>query len=246
MTAAVARRNREREGAGKSDRSWIKHSFCEKAAGAQVAAFHRLFPDARMILIDGNAGDGIGVKMQQDDLFDGPRHSKPTPKMLSDLGVQHDAKVCLCERDSVKRRALRACFPNAIVVANHREAADIALGGFNYAFWLSDPNGCAGHGVDQMRRVAMQILRSDFVVVSNELALSRFIGVAHSPYWVKHQAYVPMLQPSWWLQQLPKRFLARTELVKQSPGFHFRLLVISDYLTEGVRRWRNVEIVERK
>jgi hypothetical protein len=246
MTAVVARRNREREGAGKSDHSWIKHSYCGKAAGAQVAAFHRIFPDARMILIDGNAGDGVGVTVNQGDLFDGPRYSKPTPRMLSDLGMQHGATVCLCERDPVKRRSLRVFFPNAIVVASHRQAADIALRGFNYAFWLSDPNGCAGHGIDQMRRVAMGILRSDFVVVSNECALNRFVGVAHSPYWAKHQVYVPMLQPAWWLQKLPKRFLARTELVKQSPGFHFRLLVISDFITEGVRWLRNVQVFERK
>jgi hypothetical protein len=54
-----------------------------------------------------------------------------------------------------------------------------------------------------------------------------------------------MLQPSWWLQQLPKRYLARTPVVKQSANFHFRLLVISSFITDGVRRLRNIEVIEQ-
>jgi hypothetical protein len=238
-------RKRNREGAGRSERSWIKHAFAGKAAAAQVAAFRRLFPNARMILIDGNAGDGGGVELAQKDLFIGAQLSKPTPHMLADLAARYGATLCLCECDANKRRTLRALFPSAIIFASHRQAADAALDGFNYALWLSDPCGPKGQGVGQMRRVAMQILRSDFVVVSNEIALTRFIGVAQYPQFYKHQVYVPMLEPAWWLQQLPKRYLARAPLIKQSNAFHFRLLVISDFLTDGVRRMHNIEIIER-
>lgn len=234
-----------REGAGKSDYSWIKHGFVKRAAAAQVAAFRQKFPGAQIILIDGNAGDGEGVEMQQRDLFVNQCESEPTPRVLADLATAYGATLCLCERVAGKRSKLKARFPDAVIVPDHKAAAALALRGFNYALWGSDPCGPAGHGLDQMRRVAMGILRSDFIVVSNEGALGRFIGVAHCPNWQKHQAYTLQLAPAWWLAQLPKRYLARTPLIKQSQNFHFRLLIISDFIADGVSRMRNVEIIER-
>jgi len=215
------------------------------AVGAQVAAFRRLFPDARMALIDGNAGDGVGVETGQADLFDGVRQSRPTPRLLADLARKHNATLCLCECDRVKRKMLIEGFPAATVVSSHREAAAFALKGFNYALWLSDPCGYAGHGVEHMRTVA-DIFHSDFIIILNELALERVRGARGSPHWLPHQKYTPMLQPSWWLQQLPKRYLARSPLINQSPGFHFRLLVASNFLTDGVKRMRKVEIITRQ
>jgi hypothetical protein len=240
-------RRRGREGAGKSDHSWIKHEMIGSVVGAQVAAFRRIFPDARMALIDGNAGGGVGVETRQADLFDGVRHSRPTPRLLTELARNHDAAVCLCERDRAKRNILTKEFPAATVVSSHREAAAFAVNPpFQYALWLSDPCGYSGHGIEHMRAVALTILRSDFVIVLNQGALERALAVNHSPYWRAHQKYTPMLQPPWWLQQIPKRFLARSDLVKQSSNFHFRLLVVSDFLTDGVRRMRKVEIITRQ
>jgi hypothetical protein len=236
---------RNREGAGKSVHSWIKHDFIKKAAGAQVAAFRQKFPHAQIILIDGNAGDGAGVEMQQRDMFVRSCESEPTPQVLADLAATYHATLCLCEHDVGKRRMLKARFPDVRIVPDQAAAADLALRGFNYALWTSDPCGPKGHGLYSMSRIALGLLRSDFIVVSNEGALSRFIGVAHCPSWQKHQVYTLQLDPAWWLAQLPKRYLARSPLINQSQNFHFRLLVISDFLTEGVRRMRNVEIIER-
>lgn len=235
----------KREAFGFSPHSWIKHEIAAKAVGGQVAAFCMRFPAAKKLLIDGNAGDGLGVELEQRDLFM-TKCSRATARLLDELAEEHGATLCLVEKNRDKRRSLIARFPKAIVVASHKEAADLALdGGYNFVLWLSDPCGPAGHGVDEMHRVAMRILYSDFVIVLNERALHRFQAVTHSSYWFPHQKYIQMLEPKWWLGQLPKRYLARTPLIKQSGNFHFRLLVISDYLTHGVQRLRKVEIVPR-
>jgi hypothetical protein len=243
---------RDKEKRGKSDRSWIKHGMAAKVVGAQVGAFRYRFRGARIILIDGNAGDGYGVELQQFDLF-GIHTSKPTPRILADLADEHDCTLCLCEARQKKRVLLREQFPQAIITATHREAALLAIGGaYDYALWLSDPCGYAGHGVEHMSTIAIpmcgkvqRIMRSDFVIIFNEQAIHRVIGASHSPYWYPHQKYAPMLEPAWWLQQLSKRFLARTPVIKQSPGFHFRMMVVSDFLTDGVTRLRGVEIIPR-
>jgi hypothetical protein len=245
---------REKEKRGKSDHSWIKHGMAKKVVGAQVGAFRYRFPDANMILIDGNAGDGYGVELQQFDLFDGVTNSKPTPHILADLAREYGCTLCLCEAKRKKRELLSEQFPNALIVATHREAAALAIsGGHDYVLWLSDPCGYAGHGVEHMRRLTMpmqgkvqRIMRSDFVIIFNELAVNRVVGARDAPEWQPHQKYVPMLQPTWWLQQLPKRYLARTPVIKQSSGFHFRLMVVTDFLTDGVKRLRHVEIIPRQ
>jgi hypothetical protein len=231
---------------GFTDHSWIKHDMADKAVSAQVGAFRRLFPTARMLLIDGNAGDGNGVALNQFDLFSGVRTSRSTAMLLHDLAHRHNATLCLCERDRAKRHRLSLQFPDAAILDDHARAAEFALTGFNYCLWLSDPCGYAGHGTEHMRKIATQILRSDFVIVMNELALRRVAGVAGSPYWQTHQKYTPMLAPTWWLRELPKRFLARTPVVKQSTGFHYRLMVVTNYLTDGVRRIHNLEIIPRE
>jgi hypothetical protein len=165
--------------------------------------------------------------------------------LLADLAEKYGATLCLCERNGLKRLSLARSFPGATIVATHAEAAALALTGFNHVLWLSDPCGYAGHGVEHMRAVAMRIPRSDFVIVFNALALDRVVGAKHSPYWAPHQKYAPMRLPAWWLAQIPKRFLARTPVIKQSAGFHFRMLVVSDFMTDGVRRLRNIEIIPR-
>jgi hypothetical protein len=244
---------RDKEKLGKSDHSWIKHGMAERVVGAQVGAYRYRFPDAKMLLIDGNAGDGFGVELQQFDLFDGVRKSKATPHILAELADAHSCTLCLCEAKREKRRLLRGQFPEALIVASQCEAATFAVrGGYDYAMWLSDPCGYAGHGVEHMRRLTVpmsnnvqRIMRSDFVIIFNEHAVNRVVNVRHSPYWQTHQKYAPMLQPAWWLQQLSKRYLARTPVIKQSNNFNFRLLVISDFITDGVKRLRNIEIIPR-
>jgi hypothetical protein len=243
-----------KQGKGKSDHSWIKHGMAQRVAGAQVGAFRFRFPDAKIILIDGNAGDGFGVPLDQFDLFLGFTASKPTPRMLADLAEQHGCTLCLCELKRKKREMLRDQFPDAVIVGTHEEAAALATSGdYDYVLWLSDPCGYAGHGVEHMRAVATvnstkklpRILRSDFAIIFNELAIRRVAGAKHAPDWQPHQKYTPMIEPAWWLQQLPKRYLARTPVIKQSSGFHFRMMVATDFITNGVNRMRNVEVITR-
>jgi hypothetical protein len=239
------RRNRDREGAGKSDHSWIKQGMVGKIVGAQVGAFRQSFPETKMVLVDGNAGDGLGVELEQGCLF-GTNLSRPTPLLLAELSECHNTTLCLCDEDREKRASLRSLFPAATIFGSHREVADFVLReGFGYVLWLSDPCGPKGQGVDAMCLVATRVRRSDFVIVLNEHTLNQFESAAHSPFWAKHQKYVPMREPMWWLGKLAKRYLARTSLVKQSPRFHFRVLIISNWIADGVRRMRKVEIIER-
>src|SRR5215471_920210 len=169
----LPRRNRERE--GKSARSWIKHEFIAKVAGSYIAAYRVSHPRDRVILIDGNAGDGQGVP-RNPDLFDRAEYSRPSPEIVTALAEDvGNADVLLCEKDKHKRKQLYARFPKAMIVATHDEVVPNILPEHRYALWISDPCGPAGHGIDHMRAVSKRV-RCDFVVVFNEGIIGRFNG----------------------------------------------------------------------
>ena len=75
-------RKRRREGAGWSEHSWIKHDMAAKPVLGQAAAFRARFPDARILLIDANAGDGVGVEKRRPDLFDPTVVSRPSSQLM--------------------------------------------------------------------------------------------------------------------------------------------------------------------
>jgi hypothetical protein len=236
---------KNREGAGKSQNSWIKHNFFAKVVAAQVAAaFRSRAAPSRAILIDGNAGDGGGVILNQADLFDGAVCSQSSAALLMRLGREYGATVCLCDKDIRKRETLFRLFPSATIVESHAQIPRLAQN-YNYALWLSDPCGPAGHGMEYMRAVANSILRSDFVIAFNEGSVTRMLGTKSG--WDTHcTKYGPMMDPQWWISQLGKRYLARTPIIKQSEAFRFRLLVASHYLADAILRIQNVEIIRKE
>jgi hypothetical protein len=240
----ISTRSRDREKAGKSEHSWIKHGMLDKIATSQIAAFRFKFPDRSAMLIDGNAGDGEGVDKNQRDFFKGEIQSKPTAELLCDLADTFGADVCLCERKQYKREKLSRLFPNRMILEDHARAPSLIV--HDYTLWVSDPNGPKDHGVEHMAAVARRVQFSDFVIVLNEGALGR-IGSTEDALWqVSRERYLWMLEPAEWLQRIPKKFLARTPVIRQSSNFHYRLMVISNYLTDAVHRLRHVEIIARE
>lgn len=242
---SVARPNRAK---GKSENSWVKHGMIGKAVGGQVGAARMLFPKRRLLLIDANAGDGDGVSTLQFELFSGElRGSRPTPQLMVELAQSvGNADVCLVECSRAKRSKLWQRFghnKNVKIVASHAEIAAVIRPEHGYGLWLSDPCGPAGHGVEYMRLINNHLL-CDFVVVFNEGNVMRALCTTHG--WETYiKRYGNMIQPQWWLEQLEKPYMARTRIIPASQNFHYRVLVISKFLSQAVRRSPFVELIDR-
>jgi hypothetical protein len=237
---------------GRTDNSWIKHKLVGKPAWAQCAAYRAVWPDERILLIDGNAGDGIGVASDQIDLFDGQIISCPTPSLLADIAdALGNADLWLCEKNPDKRSDLREQFPEATILSNHDHVAEHLrhLGQpYRYALWLSDPCGPSAQGVDAMRALGACCSRCDYVVILNEGSIVRMQSTKPASLrWATHRTkYPPMLDPQWWLENLNRRYLARTRVIHQSAGFNFRILVVANYLADAAHRPPFVEMFERR
>jgi hypothetical protein len=213
----------ERANAGRSEGSWIKHSLLSKIVEAQVRTAHL---HDKLLLIDANAGDGIGV------LHDGVV-STPTPQIVTNIAFAVSADVCLCDASRRQRLLLRKRFPSALIAETHSDVVDVVrAGGYDYVLWLSDPCGYTGHGVGAMRIVARDVAASDFIVVFNEGSVLRRINHAAR----RQKIYGELQHASFWLQQLQKNYLARTSVINQSRGFRYRVLVVSNELSDAAHR----------
>lgn len=240
-------RKRRREGAGWSEHSWIKHDMAAKPVLGQAAAFRARFPDARILLIDANAGDGVGVEKRRPDLFDPTVVSRPSSQLMCELAERiGNATVVLCERDHNKRVALWHRYGAiATIVADHREIPCVVRPEHRYALWLSDPNGPSGHGIPHMRAVADRVL-CDFVVIFNEGAVNRMRGTQGDKWETSRARYGHMKDPQWWLEALNKQAMSRTRKIPQSQGFHFRVLVIANWFADAARRHPFIEVINRE
>lgn len=229
------RRNRDRENAGKSARSHEKHGLIRKAVQGQVFAFHTLSKGrGRILLIDGNAGDGEGVPEDQADLF-GDNPSCATAELMVTIGHSRaNIDVVLCEKNPAKRSKLIDRFPNITIIPDHKDAPDCVTRFHIYALWLSDPCGPAEQGIEPMSELAKRI-KSDFVATFNEGFLIRLKGTK-AGWETSKELYLPRERPEWWMTTLQRRHMARTRLIKGSESFHYRVLVISNFLTDPVKR----------
>jgi hypothetical protein len=245
------KRNRKRENAGKSEASWQKHNIFEKAASGQINAWHVSHPDGKIAIVDANAGDGEAVSRPQGDLFD-DNLSLPTPALAVSLAAKRHADVFLCEKHDAKRRLLKARFPSATILADHA-LVPARLNGYRYALIISDPNGPGDQGIEYLQAIARQMHQADFIISFCEGFLHRVNGVAppigdasdtpqRRAWEVSRQRYLPRLVPQWWTTTLSRRHLARTMLIKASPGYHYRVLVIANYLSHAVQRHPFVEV----
>jgi hypothetical protein len=242
---SFSRRHRDRHGAGKSDRSYIKHEFVEKIVASQVNAYRVSHPNHKVVLFDGNAGDGEGVLIDtyQEDMFVGEILSHPTPEILTDIAAQvGNVDVVLCEKVYAKRVKLYSRFPTAQIVGHHREAPSVLRPDHHYALWLSDPVGPRDHGVEHMCKVAAKVA-ADFVIILNEGACRRINGTTSTgASETMRDLYSAHIDPQWWRETLGKRYVARTMQIGASNAFRFRIMVVADDLANSCVRYPFVEI----
>src|SRR5262245_2464497 len=235
---------RNREGAGHSRRSWIKHNFVAKIAASYIAAYRTRHPDDRILLIDGNAGDGKGVEKDV-DLFDRSIMSKPTPQILMDCAeFAANADIVLCEMDQHKRKELWKQFPETTIVASHPEIISQLRPYHRYAVWISDPCGPKGHGIEQMRQINRRVM-CDFIVILNEGSIKRVMGTTSDKWKTSRQLYGSLIDAQWWLTQLDKRWVAQSDVIRASPNFHYRVWAISDFLADCTKRPPFTQHIER-
>lgn len=167
-------------GKGANEASYIKHDTFWSLSIAQFRiAMLFLRPGDRMAIIDMHAGDGKGVLASQPDLFRGPKSiaSAATAIRLADA-ARREGVICdvfLCERNRVSRRELVNQFSGVQIIGNHATLPDLTK--YRWALTLNDPNGPRDHGDDVLRRIAKEVPLSDFLIVVNEIALDRIVGV---------------------------------------------------------------------
>lgn len=231
-----------RAGAGFSENSWKKHEVVKQAATGQLAMARIVFPAARMVIIDGNAGEGMGVEPAQRDLFMDVR-SESTPELAVRLGQDFQCEVILCEKRSERRLKLIERFGRETFVTildDHSKAPKlVSERGYQYSLAISDPCGPAGHGVEQfLQQISRIVKRADFISILNMKFLFRLDGVMKpNPGWDKSkERYSPMRHASYWMQVLGRRRASQTETINSSSGFAWRMFVVANHLSSAVKR----------
>lgn len=229
------KRDRTREGIGKSERSHIKHNLIKRVVGGQIGAY-RLKNKGRIVIIDGNAGDGQGVDLPQIDLFDSNRSittAELAVRIAEDVG---NAEVILCDRNKERRTSLSGRFADVTILKDNALASDAIPPDCHYAIWISDPCGPAGHGVEAMRAVADR-LRSDFVIAVNEGSIRRIAGTDSELWSTSRERYAQMIEsPRWWADRLGRERLTRTPIINGASNFKYRIIVAANVLSDAARR----------
>ena len=234
------KRNRSREGAGESSASYIKHNYLRQPVFGQAFSYRQTHPQDAIVLVDGNAGDGNGVPQAQLDLF-GENLSCATPALLVGIAQKiGNCNVLLCEKDRSRRGELRVKFPNITVIDNHENVAEL-VNGYRYGIWLGDPCGPASQGMDAMRRFGSK-LRSDFVVTYNAGFVEERLAGVKSGWEKAQQLYLPLSDPDTWLRHLSRSHMSRTPVINASASFRYRILVITNWLSDAAKR-RPFEVV---
>jgi hypothetical protein len=231
---------------GKTEHSFRKHALLQRVLESQFYA-HARGRKAPVLLLDLTAGDGNGVALPQQDLFLTAVESWTTPALLTRLAQGHpNVQVVLCEKVGRRRALLQEKFPGATVLEHSALAPSWITATIGYCLVVSDPNGLRDHNLAAMAAIAQQLPRSDFILTFNEWSLKRLLGVmpptpeAHHivrDAWAAQEAYRWMQDPQAWKARLRKNYYARTRtLIQASPNYRYRMLVVSNYLGDAVRR----------
>lgn len=247
------KRCRVNDGAGKSETSWEKHVLMAKALAAQAAKAAEAFRRGRGVIVDMHAHDGGQVDSSQRSLFEDP--SGTSSAVMALLTAQlHRCDLVLCESHRQRLHRLRLRI-NPLAAArgvpvrflnNHHKLLDLDWSPWAWAIVLNDPNGPSAHGVDVMTHIAsLPRLRSDFIVMVNEGALSRIHGVRPTVQQTDlvhangaqiialrraKDVYAWMSDPQQWRERLGKRYVAQSVNVTNGKGYRGRLLLLSDSL----------------
>jgi len=218
---------------GCSQGSWKKHELIEIVAKAQDAAFAQMYPGAKMLFADMHAGVGDGIEKPQLDLL-GKNLSISTAELLFRMGCMRECDVVLCEEKPERRERLHRRFPDTEILENHKLLPK-RVAGYDYALCISDPNGPASQGVDIMHQISETVPFADFVCTLNVGFIRRVNGTG-SRWETAKGRYGEMDDPDWWLAHVRRKHLAQTSIIHGSNGFRYRILVVSNGLTQPCRR----------
>lgn len=235
------------KGVGRSQGTFKKHVLIRTACEGQVFAFLVKHPESNILLIDGNAGDGLGAKRPQGSFFD-DNASIPTSEILVRLAKKIKDRcgrvnVLLCERKPEARVSLERRFsgvPNVMILKNHDKAPRY-IRGCDYVLWISDPNGPSDQGVEAMRACANIQPKTDFVIVFNKHSLHAICGTDkarkasngyHEKYSWMYNWEDGMPARSEWCRRLGKKKFACTRSILGGGRFYYHILVVTNHLSK--------------
>lgn len=211
-----------------------------------------------------HAGDAKGVPHPQGDFFR-VNESTTTPAMFERLSEKYGFPVLLCEKDKKSRASLAERFEDfaVAVIGDHAKAPDF-IEALNprpgWAVCISDPNGHGSLGVEHMARLGRLIPRMDFVIVYPQGSMERVKGVCDNwrdrvddapqtvlncfkseevAGWMlgdeldKHGDFLPSPE---WVHRLDRSRMAVTRVINASRNFRYRVMVVSNYLPQGITR----------
>lgn len=189
--------------------------------------------------------------MPQLELFGSPP-TWPTPflamRLAQDIG---NTDVILCEADRRARDALAERFPAARLLPDYAQVPGALQGNYRWALVINDPCGHGHHGIDMLEQLTPH-MRLDTIVVFNEASYRRHMGVneqgklTDNPRVAASRAarekYLWMAEPKNWASKLGARQMARSMPLKGSPGFHYRIFVLSHTLSQTLRHptWERI------
>lgn len=237
------------DGKGESEFSGIKHASIERIIRGQEAIARRILPfDASIALTDMHAADGFGSKAIQLDLLRGGE-SKATAVQIVECALRlrragyHAVEVYLCEKNNSRRTLLAARFrdvPGLRILKDHSELPSFRP--FIWALILNDPNGPGDHGDDTLQRIAKECRRADFLIVVNEGACERILGVRQpsanpkAVRWSRDPASIAAqhariawrLKPDEWGRRLGRRSVMVARSLYGCRGMKGRILLVSN------------------
>lgn len=249
---------------GRTPESWRKHEIIELAELTFLGAAAEIFRGTRGIIIDMHAGDADGVPHPQGDLFH-DNFSSTTPAIAERIVRQHPVTVLLCEKHRRRRESLAKRFGTFSIIGDHAGAYEFVDGLRLRPVWgvcVSDANGHGKMGIEHMQRLGKLMPRLDFVIVFPQGGARRHIALdkngkeddnpqvkgareAVEKYeWMLStdmDRFGHVLPSIEWADRLGRRMMAVTRLISASPGFAFRVIVVSNYLPHGITRNRRYQ-----
>lgn len=261
------KRNRLRDGAGKSENSWQKHEILKKVINS-YAGVARHFKYGTGLAIDMHAGDAKGVPHPQGDFFR-ITESTTSPAILYQIAQEHqNFDILLCELLKNRRDSLSQAFPHARILKDHSLAADY-LKLLNklpsWAIVVNDPCGHGKHGIDHMEAIGKILRRVDFVIVhpygslcqhlavdpnvkDTDNALVRRVRETIIDYeWMRDEKAIDRdgnkLPSIEWADRLNRKHLACTRVINASPRFRYRVIVVSNFLTDAIKRDKLFQVI---
>lgn len=177
----------------KTKESYRKHGQVGRAVAQRLISMVKRLKPQRILLIDGNAGDGHGVGVPGRLLT-----SETTAHILIRQAIHYrtlgyNVDVILCEKKRINRKSLehylRQWCPYlddfVRIIGDHHHVIEHIHHSYDYVVWLSDPAGYSHHGEfsgngehpprpheSPMFRLTHIVPHCDFFILFNETTLT--------------------------------------------------------------------------